>query len=219
MAALATALFLGIVVGSIYSLSAFGLVLTYRASGVFNFAHGAVGMISAFAFYQLVQGGPVNLVVFTYGQRWKLPSPVAFVVVVAVLAPIFGWLADRFMFRSLRDAGEVVKIVATIGLLVALQGVAGVVWGAATTLSPTSVFSRNVYVFGGFRATGEQIAAVVLTGSACCCLCSCATRPPASVCEPSSIARTWRSSPASIRDASRPARGPSAWGSPRSAGS
>jgi branched-chain amino acid transport system permease protein len=167
MAALATALFLGIVVGSIYSLSAFGLVLTYRASGVFNFAHGAVGMISAFAFYQLVQGGPINLVVFTYGQRWKLPSPVAFVVVVAVLAPIFGWLADRFMFRSLRDAGEVVKIVATIGLLVALQGVAGVVWGAATTLSPTSVFSRNVYVFGGFRATGEQIAAVVLTGALC----------------------------------------------------
>src|SRR5713101_5444429 len=81
MAALATALFLGIVVGSIYSLSAFGLVLTYRASGVFNFAHGAVGMVSAFAFYQLVQGGSINLVFLTYDQRWKLPSPVAFVVV------------------------------------------------------------------------------------------------------------------------------------------
>src|SRR5206468_10786384 len=130
---------LGIVVGSIYSLSAFGLVATYRASGVFNFAHGAIGMISAYAFYQLVQGGRVNLVVFTYEQTWKLPTPVAFVFVVAIIAPFFGWVFHRMLFRRLRHAGEVVKIVVTIGLLVALQGLAGVMWGAATTLTPTSI--------------------------------------------------------------------------------
>jgi branched-subunit amino acid ABC-type transport system permease component len=167
VAGLATALFLGIVVGSIYSLSAFGLVLTYRTSGVFNFAHGATGMISAYAFYQLVQGGPVNLVVLTYEQTWRLPTPVAFVGVVAVIAPFFGWLFHRVLFRHLRSAGEVVKIVVTIGLLVALQGLAGVMWGAATTLTPTSIFSTHVFTAGTFRATGEQIAAVVLTGALC----------------------------------------------------
>jgi len=167
LAALATALFLGIVVGSIYSLSAFGLVLTYRASGVFNFAHGATGMISAYAFYQLVQGGPVNLVAFTYDQTWKLPTPLAFVAVVAVIAPFFGWLFHRLLFRHLRNAGEVVKVVVTIGLLVALQGLAGVMWGAATTLTPTSIFSTHVFTAGSFRATGEQIAAVLITGALC----------------------------------------------------
>ena len=44
---------LGIATGSLYALSALGIVLTYRASGVINFASGAMGMIAAFLFWQL----------------------------------------------------------------------------------------------------------------------------------------------------------------------
>lgn len=165
MAAFLTALFLGIVVGSIYSLSAFGLVLTYRASGVFNFAHGAVGMVFAFVFYQLVQGGPIELVAFEYDQTWRLPEGVALVLVVGLLAPGFGWMLNRLLFRRLRDAGEVVKIVATIGLLVALQGIGGVMWGAGTTLTPRSLFSSEVLVAGEFRASVSQIASIGLSGA------------------------------------------------------
>lgn len=163
MSALLTALFLGAVVGSIYALSAFGLVLTYRASGIFNFAHGAVGMLFAFAFYQLIQGGRIGLVAFEYDQTWNLPTGVALVVTVGVMAPAFGWMLDRLLFRRLRDAGEVVKIVATIGLLVALQGIAGVVWGAATTLTPTSIFSPRTFSAGDFRASLEQVASIGVT--------------------------------------------------------
>ncbi len=163
MSALLTALFLGAVVGSIYSLSAFGLVLTYRSSGVFNFAHGAVGMLFAYVYYQLVQGGRIGLVAFDYDQTWRLPTGAALALVVVVLAPAFGWVLDLFLFRRLRDAGEVVKIVATIGLLVVLQGAAGVMWGAATTLSPTSVFSTQVFVAGGFRASLEQISSIAIS--------------------------------------------------------
>jgi branched-subunit amino acid ABC-type transport system permease component len=165
MSALLTALFLGAVVGSIYSLSAFGLVLTYRASGVFNFAHGALGMFFAFAFYQLVQGGRLGLIAFDYDQTWRLPTGVALVGVVGVLAPAFGWALDVVLFRRLRDAGEVVKIVVTIGLLVALQGVAGVMWGAATTLSPTSIFSTHIFAAHGFRASVEQLASIGVTAA------------------------------------------------------
>lgn len=165
MAAFLTALFLGIVVGSIYSLSAFGLVLTYRASGVFNFAHGAVGMLFAFVFYQLVQGGRVSLVAFDYTQTWRVPQGLALVLVVGLLAPAFGWTLDRVLFRRMRDAGEVVKIVATIGLLVALQGVAGVVWGTATTLTPHSLFSSRVLRAGGFTATLGDLGSTALTGA------------------------------------------------------
>ncbi len=162
MAAFLTTLFLGIVVGSIYSLSAFGLVLTYRTSGVFNFAHGALGMFFAFVYYQLVQGGRIGLVAFDYEQHWHLPTGVALVLVIGVLAPLGGWLLDVVLFSRLRGAGEVVKIVATIGLLVAVQGLAGVGWGAATTLTPTSIFSPKVFAVGGFRATAEQLASVGL---------------------------------------------------------
>jgi branched-chain amino acid transport system permease protein len=170
VAALLTTLFLGAVVGSIYSLSAFGLVLTYRASGIFNFAHGAIGMLAAYAYYQLAQGGRVGLVRFDYDQTWHLPSGVALVTVVGVLAPAFGWFLDAVLFRRLRNAGEVVKVVATIGLLVALQGLAGVMWGAGTTLKPTSIFSDRVLAAGDFRAEVEQIATILLTVVLCAVL-------------------------------------------------
>ena len=44
---------LGIVVGCIYGLTATGLVVTYTTSGIFNFAHGAIGMMGAFTYWQL----------------------------------------------------------------------------------------------------------------------------------------------------------------------
>ena len=153
-----TTLFLGAVVGSIYSLAAFGLVLTYRTSGVFNFAQGALGMFFSYVFFQLAQGGRLNLVVGVYDQTWHLPTAVALPLVVLVLAPAFGWLLDVVLFRKLREAGSVVQIVASIGLLVSLVGVAGVVWGAATTLVPRSVISERALVLGDFRATVQQLA-------------------------------------------------------------
>jgi branched-chain amino acid transport system permease protein len=88
---------------------------------------------------------------------------VALVLVVVVLAPLGGWVLDVALFSRLRNAGEVVKIVATIGLLVAIQGLAGLAWGAATTLTPTSIFSQRVFALGGFRASVEQLSSVGLT--------------------------------------------------------
>ena len=46
----------GIVTGSIYAVTASGLVVTYNATGIFNFAHGAVGMFLAYLYWQLWQG-------------------------------------------------------------------------------------------------------------------------------------------------------------------
>ncbi len=156
------AVFLGLVVGSIYSLMAFGLVVTYRTSGVFNFAHGAVGMFFAYVFFQLTQGGQVDFVVTTYSQHWHLPVVVALVLVVGVLAPAFGFVMDRVLFRKLRHAASVVKIVATIGVLISLIGLAGVVWGQGTTLVPRSIFGQHVFAAGGFRATLAEFASVAL---------------------------------------------------------
>ncbi|MGH9034592.1 MAG: ABC transporter permease subunit, partial [Acidimicrobiia bacterium] len=46
-------LVIGLATGSVYAIAAMGLTVTYTTSGVFNFAHGAVGMIATFIFYTL----------------------------------------------------------------------------------------------------------------------------------------------------------------------
>ncbi|MEU8437535.1 ATP-binding cassette domain-containing protein [Streptomyces sp. NPDC029216] len=97
----------GLVSGALYALLATGLVLSYSASGLFNFAHGATAYLAALAYYELHSG-----------LGW--PAAWAALLVVCVLAPGLGWGLDRLMFRRLARVGETAQIVATIGLLVAL---------------------------------------------------------------------------------------------------
>ncbi|MFJ3924696.1 ATP-binding cassette domain-containing protein [Streptomyces sp. NPDC090022] len=97
----------GLVSGALYALLATGLVLSYSASGLFNFAHGATAYVCALTFYELHSG-----------LGW--PAVPAALLVVCVLAPGLGWALDRLMFRKLARVGETAQIVATIGLLVAL---------------------------------------------------------------------------------------------------
>ncbi|MFD8012145.1 ATP-binding cassette domain-containing protein [Streptomyces sp. NPDC059762] len=97
----------GLVSGALYALLATGLVLSYSASGLFNFAHGATAYLCALAFYELHSG---------FG--W--PAVPTALLLVSVVAPGLGWALDRLMFRKLARVGETAQIVATIGLLVAL---------------------------------------------------------------------------------------------------
>ncbi|MFD9242225.1 ATP-binding cassette domain-containing protein [Streptomyces sp. NPDC059556] len=97
----------GLVSGALYALLATGLVLSYSASGLFNFAHGATAYLCALAFYELHSG---------FG--W--PAVPTALLLVLVVAPGLGWGLDRLMFRKLAGVGETAQIVATIGLLVAL---------------------------------------------------------------------------------------------------
>ncbi|MGW7460268.1 ABC transporter permease subunit [Streptomyces sp. NPDC054797] len=103
----------GLVSGALYALLATGLVLSYSASGLFNFAHGATAYLCALTFYEVHSG-----------LGW--PAVPAALLVVCVLAPGLGWGLDRLMFRRLARVGETAQIVATIGLLVALP--AGGLW-------------------------------------------------------------------------------------------
>ncbi|MFI6938394.1 ATP-binding cassette domain-containing protein [Streptomyces sp. NPDC050418] len=97
----------GLVSGALYALLATGLVLSYSASGLFNFAHGATAYLCALGFYELHSG---------FG--W--PAIPTALLMVFVIAPGLGWALDRLMFRKLARVGETAQIVATIGLLVAL---------------------------------------------------------------------------------------------------
>ena len=97
----------GGVSGAIYSLIAAGLVLTYSTSGVFNFAHGAVAFATALVYYELHTG-----------LHW--PIVPAAIVSIFVFAPGLGLLLDKIVFRRLVGASESARLVATVGLLVAI---------------------------------------------------------------------------------------------------
>lgn len=97
----------GAVSGAIYSLIAVGLVLTYTATRVFNLGYGAIAFTTAYVYFQLHTS-----------LGW--PIVPAALVSVLVFAPALGLLLDRLIFRGLAGAGEAAKIMATVGILVAL---------------------------------------------------------------------------------------------------
>jgi branched-subunit amino acid ABC-type transport system permease component len=145
----------GVVVGSVYAIAAMGLVVTYRTTGLFNFAHGAVGMVVAYAFYQL-------------RTEWHVPTALAIAIALLFVAPVIGVLLDRLLFRSLERASQAAKIVVTMGLLVALQGGAVALFGARPKrveafLPTSSVRIASVYV-GYDQMLVVAIAATVLAG-------------------------------------------------------
>ncbi|WP_344844096.1 ABC transporter permease subunit, partial [Nonomuraea dietziae] len=97
----------GLVTGAVFAVMASGLTLSYAATGVFNFAHGAVGFLTALVFFEL-----------NVGLGW--PGWAAGLLAVLGFAPLLGYGLHRAMFRGLAHAGETAQIVATIGLTIAL---------------------------------------------------------------------------------------------------
>ncbi len=101
----------GIVSGAIYSMLAVGLTLTYTTTGIFNLGYGAVAFTCAFVYFELQNG-----------LGW--PNVWAGIVVILVLAPLLGLILDRFIFRRLSQASDASKIMATVGVLIALPALA-----------------------------------------------------------------------------------------------
>jgi branched-subunit amino acid ABC-type transport system permease component len=97
----------GMSYGSVYALLAVGLVLTYKTSGIFNLAYGAQAFVAGAVYFDL-------------RVRHGLPIPIAFVVAVFILSPLLGLLLERILFRHLRTASPVARLVTTLALLVAI---------------------------------------------------------------------------------------------------
>ncbi len=97
----------GAISGAIYSLVGSGLTLSYSATGIFNFSYGAVAFSSAYLFY-----------IFHSGLHW--PIVWAAVMVIGVFAPLLGIVLNAAVFKPLARANESAKIMATVGLLLAI---------------------------------------------------------------------------------------------------
>ncbi|MCU1590121.1 MAG: amino acid/amide transporter rane protein 2, family / amino acid/amide transporter [Frankiales bacterium] len=144
-----TFLVTGLVVGCIYALTATGLVVTYMTSGIFNFAHGAIGMIAAFIYWQFAIG-------------WGWPVPVALFATLFVAAPLMGAVIERLLIRPIRGASVDLAIVITLALLLLLIGVANVIWkGTAVRIVPPFFAGHSVRI-STLSVTYHQIVVVVV---------------------------------------------------------
>lgn len=139
----------GITAGCVFAVTASGLVLTYTTTGVFNFAHGAVGMLCAFVHHQLT-------------VEWGAPVVVSLVVVLGVLAPLVGLTLERMM-RSFRGASPGTTLTVTIALTVLLIGVAQYGFqsdGGQRTLPP--LLGDRYVVLAGARVRWDDLAFLVV---------------------------------------------------------
>jgi branched-subunit amino acid ABC-type transport system permease component len=122
--------------GAVYALVALGFVLTYKTSGVFNLAFGAQAYLSA-AMY------------FKARVEWGWGIVPSLLLAVVVLAPLVGLLLERLIFRHLRTASPVSKLVVTIGLSVALPSLFDLVanFQAVAGRTPTGIINDGANVF------------------------------------------------------------------------
>ena len=105
----------GLLAGVMYSLVALGFVLIYKASGVFNFAQGAMVFFAALTFVSLVERG-MNF--------W-----LAMLVTLAVMV-VLGIAIERMVLRPLVNQPQITLFMATIGLTFVLEGLSQLLWGS-----------------------------------------------------------------------------------------
>src|SRR5216117_7561 len=105
----------GLLAGVMYALVALGFVLIYKASGVFNFAQGAMVFFAALTFVSLLERG------------WNLWLALA--VTLAVMMAL-GVAIERLVLRPLVNQPQITLFMATIGLSFVLEGLSQLVLGS-----------------------------------------------------------------------------------------
>lgn len=129
-------LVLGLGSGGFFALLAIGIVIAYRGSGVINFAQGAIATFSAFEYYSIRKKGiirmpwvdilptrtlnlPVNIKLSESGKVGYLLG-----LILALLMAVFiGALMHFLVFRPLRSAAPLGKVIGSLGIMLYLQGV------------------------------------------------------------------------------------------------
>ena len=126
-------LILGLGLGAAYALTAQGLVVIHRGSGVVNFGNSAFGLVGAYLEYELHQSG--------------VPAVLAVAVALAA-AGLLGWVAHYGIMRHLWTAAQLTRVVATLGILTVIDGLANLKIGNSQYVPPYLLPNHGVAVFG-----------------------------------------------------------------------
>jgi len=147
-------LFTGLAQGGIYALVALGFVLIYNVTGIINFAQGEFVMLGA-------------LLAVTFHNS-GLSLPVVILLTVLTVAAI-GGLLEFVTIRPARGAGVMTLIIITIGLSMAVRGVALLIWGTESLVIPPYSGTKTISIAGAtlmpqdlwvFGTTGVVVAAL-----------------------------------------------------------
>ena len=118
--------------GGIYALAALGLNVIFKTSNVVNFAYGAMATV-------------VALLVWTAHTSLGLPTAAAWVLAIGGGAALGGATESGFM-RRVAGTPPIVSIVMTIGLLLLVEGLAGVIWGYGPKTVPTVISGPSIAI-------------------------------------------------------------------------
>ena len=142
----------GLVAGSVYGLAGTGLVLTYKTSAVFNFAHGALATLSAFIFFTLF---------VTHGVPW----PVAVAICLFLIAPVAGIVLEN-LARRLTGTGLAVRVASTVGLLLLIQASIVLVYGSTNQKTFPHFLPKGGFHIGTTPVTIEDLIIVSIASAA-----------------------------------------------------
>jgi branched-chain amino acid transport system permease protein len=144
----------GLLAGVMYSLVAIGFVLIFKASGVFNFAQGAMVFFAALTYVSLNERG------------WPVWLALAFTLAVMI---VLGFVIERLVLRPLVNQPQITLFMATIGLAFLLEGIAQGLWGAQVhglelgiQDKPFPILGVNVSVFDLFVSGTAGVLVLVL---------------------------------------------------------
>jgi branched-chain amino acid transport system permease protein len=142
-------LFGGLMAGVLYSLVALGFVLIYKASGVFNFAQGAMVLFAALAMARFSEWIPLWL-----GFDNKLLANVLAGLASAALMFVFAYLVERWVLRHLVNQEGVTLLMATLGITYFLDGLGQTIFGSAVYRIDVGMPKEPMFVFGQFFEGG-----------------------------------------------------------------
>lgn len=138
-----SAIILGLISGATFGLAGVGLVVTYKTSGVFNFAHGAIATVSCYLFYSLHSD---------HGMHWALAA-----IICVFVLPIPMSLVLEYVGRSLARAGLAAQVVATIGMTLIVQSGIDLYYGTEESRSVDVFMPIGSKEIGGAFVTYEQM--------------------------------------------------------------
>ena len=132
----------GVVSGILYSIAAISLVIVYRSSRLINFALGGMGGLAVYIAYQFLSDGQSYILGY---------------IAAIVAGMIVGWLTEYLIVRRLSGTEHIVAGIATLGVLLILQGVIILKWGTETQALPKVFGTSIAFHWGGLRIASNYL--------------------------------------------------------------
>nr|WP_245362775.1 branched-chain amino acid ABC transporter permease [Pseudomonas sp. BP8] len=145
----------GLVLGSIYALVALGYTMVYGIIGLINFAHGEVVMVGAMV--------TISVLTMLAGAGFA-PGIVTLLIAIMAAAVVCMLLAqgmEKYAYRPLRKAPRLTPLILAIGISIALQNLAMMIWGRGYKTFPEVVETQPVEIFGA-TMTNVQVAIMLI---------------------------------------------------------